>query len=120
KHDHPPQELTRDDWPYGGELLAEPFIPGKELTCAVIGDRALDVIEILPAAGFYDYEAKYAPGGSRHVLPAPISPIVYLNVRILAVAAPQALGRPGASRARLPSAGAAGGHGGVVGLGIQT
>ena len=64
EHGHPPQELTRDDWPYGDELIAERYVPGKELTCAVMGDRALDVIEILPATGFYDYEAKYAPGGS--------------------------------------------------------
>ena len=45
-------------------LLAEPFIAGKELTCAVIGEEALGVIEIVPTARFYDYEAKYAPGGS--------------------------------------------------------
>jgi D-alanine-D-alanine ligase len=120
EHDHPPQELTRDDWPYGDELLAEPFIPGKELTCAVMGDRALDVIEILPAAGFYDYEAKYAPGRSRHLLPAPISPIVYLEVRRLAVAAHQALGCRGVSRADFRYDGSAEGTGGLVCLEINT
>src|SRR6266481_5069338 len=72
-HEHPPQELYRDDWPFGEKVLCEPFIPGKELTCAVMGEEALDVIEILPTARFYDYEAKYAPGGSRHLLPAPLS-----------------------------------------------
>src|ERR1700738_4495926 len=81
EHQHPPQELNRDDWPYGDELIAERSAPGKDLTCAVMGDRALDVIEILPATGFYDYEAKYAPGGSRHLLPAGTSPIVYLQGR---------------------------------------
>ena len=67
-HQYPPQELTRDDWEFGDALLAEPFIAGKELTCAVMGDRALGVIEIVPTARFYDYEAKYAPGGSTHLL----------------------------------------------------
>ena len=46
---HPPQELYRDDWAFGEEILIERYIAGKELTCAVIGDRALDVIDIVPA-----------------------------------------------------------------------
>ncbi len=70
EHAHPPQELTREDWPYGEQVLCERFIAGKELTCAVMGDEALGVIEIVPTVRFYDYEAKYAPGGSQHVLPA--------------------------------------------------
>ncbi len=98
-HAHPPQELTRPDWRYGEELLVERFIPGKELTCAVMGDRALDVIEIVPTARFYDYEAKYAPGGSKHLLPAPIKPNVYQEARRLAVLAHRALGCRGISRA---------------------
>ena len=62
---HPPQEVGRDDWPYGDRLLAERFVAGKELTCAVIGDRALDIIEIQPVSeAFYGYDAKYAKGGS--------------------------------------------------------
>jgi D-alanine-D-alanine ligase len=64
EHAHPPQELTRADWMYGEELLAERFIPGLELTCAVLGDKPLGVIEIEAATRFYDYEAKYAPGGA--------------------------------------------------------
>jgi len=99
QHEHPPQELTRDDWKLGDRLLVERFIPGKELTCAVIGDRALDVIEIVATTKFYDYEAKYTPGGSKHILPAPISPFVYQEVRRLAVAAHLALGCRGVSRA---------------------
>lgn len=99
QHDHPPQELTRPDWPYGNEVLVERYIPGKELTCAVIGDRPLDVIEIVAASRFYDYEAKYAPGGSRHLLPAPISPFVYQEVRRLALKAHRALGCRGVTRA---------------------
>ncbi len=73
-HAHPPQELNRADWAFGERVLVEPFIPGKELTCAVMGDKALGVIEIVANTKFYDYEAKYAPGGSKHLLPAPISP----------------------------------------------
>jgi D-alanine-D-alanine ligase len=97
--DHPPQELYREDWAFGEEVLIERYIPGKELTCAVLGDRALDVIDIVPATAFYDYEAKYAAGGSRHVLPAQILPNVYQEVRRLALAAHQALGCRGVSRA---------------------
>lgn len=99
EHEHPPQELTREDWPYGEQVLCERFIAGKELTCAVMGDEALGVIEIVPTVRFYDYEAKYAPGGSQHVLPAEIKPNVYQEVRKLALRAHQALGCRGVSRA---------------------
>jgi D-alanine-D-alanine ligase len=99
QHPHPPQELYRDDWAFGETVLVERYIPGKELTCAVLGDRALDVIEIVPATEFYDYEAKYAAGGSKHLLPAPILPNVYQDVRRLALTAHSALGCRGVSRA---------------------
>jgi D-alanine-D-alanine ligase len=99
EHPHPPQELYRDDWAFGEQVLIERYIPGKELTCAVLGDRALDVIDIVPATRFYDYEAKYAAGGSKHVLPAQILPNVYQEVRRLALAAHSALGCRGVSRA---------------------
>jgi D-alanine-D-alanine ligase len=98
-HPHPPQELYRDDWPFGETVMVERYIPGKELTCAVLGDRALDVIEIVPTTRFYDYEAKYAAGGSKHLLPAPILPNVYQEVRRLTLAAHNALGCRGVSRA---------------------
>ena len=88
EHPHPPQELYRDDWPFGEMVMVERYIPGKELTCAVLGDRALDVIEIVPATRFYDYEAKYAAGGSKHLLPAPILPNVYQEVRRLSLGCP--------------------------------
>ena len=96
---HPPQELTRADWSFGEKVLVEPFIPGKELTCAVMGDRALGVIEIIANTKFYDYEAKYAPGGSTHLLPAPVSADVYEECRRLAVLAHKALGCRGVTRA---------------------
>ena len=98
-HKHPPQELTRADWAFGEQVLVEPYIPGKELTCAVMGVRALGVIEIVPTVKFYDYEAKYAPGGSKHLLPAPIAPAVYEETRRLALAAHRALGCRGVTRA---------------------
>src|SRR3954451_23131453 len=97
-HAHPPQELTREDWTFGEMVLVEPYIPGKELTCAVIGDRALGVIEIVAATKFYDYEAKYAPGGSKHLLPAPVPGEIYEACRRLAVAAHDALGCRGVTR----------------------
>src|SRR5690348_8358448 len=97
-HKHPPQELTRTDWHYGERVLIEPYIPGKELTCAVMGDQALGVIEIVPAVKFYDYEAKYAPGGSKHLLPAPVAPVVYREVQRLALVAHRALGCRGVTR----------------------
>jgi D-alanine-D-alanine ligase len=99
EHPHPPQELYRDDWAFGETVMLERYVPGKELTCAVLGDRALDVIEIVPATRFYDYEAKYATGGSKHVLPAQLLPNVYQEVRRLALAAHNALGCRGVSRA---------------------
>ena len=98
-HPHPPQELFREDWAFGDKVMVERYVAGKELTCAVMGDRALDVIEIVPTTRFYDYEAKYAAGGSKHLLPAPILPNVYQEVRRLALAAHNALGCRGVSRA---------------------
>ena len=98
-HEHPPQELTRPDWAYGERLLCERYIAGKELTCAVVAGKPTGVIEIVPAVKFYDYEAKYAPGGSKHVLPAPLKPNVYEEVRRLALLAHLALGCRGVSRA---------------------
>lgn len=100
-HEHPPQELTSSDWMLGEEIMAERYIPGKELTCAVMGDTALGVTEIFEAEGlgFYDYEAKYAPGGSKHVLPAQILPNVYQLIQKLALKAHEALGCRGVSRA---------------------
>jgi D-alanine-D-alanine ligase len=97
---HPPQELNAADWALGEELMVERYIPGRELTCAVMGDEALGVIEIRPAEGlpFYDFDAKYAPGGSIHLLPAPLKPNVYQLVQKLSVAAHRALGCRGVSR----------------------
>src|SRR5712692_1929091 len=101
-HVHPPQELSRPDWPYGEQVLVERYVAGLELTCAVMGEEALGVIEIEPTTRFYDYESKYAPGGSRHILPARILPNVYQWARNLALVAHRALGCRGVSRADFP------------------
>ena len=98
-HAHPPQELSRPDWPYGEQVLVERYVAGLELTCAVMGEEALGVIEIEPTTRFYDYESKYAPGGSRHILPARILPNIYQRARNLALTAHRALGCRGVSRA---------------------
>ena len=97
---HPPQQLYADDWPYGDIVMVERYIGGRELTCAVMGDVALGVIDIQPMGQeFYDYDAKYSIGGSKHVLPAEISPNVYQNVQKLTLRAHRALGCRGVSRA---------------------
>ncbi|MGC2603840.1 MAG: D-alanine--D-alanine ligase, partial [Rhodomicrobium sp.] len=118
---HPPQELTRPDWAYG-DVLVERYIGGRELTCAVIGHRSLDIIEILPAEGlgFYDYEAKYAKGGSRHILPAQISPEIYEFIQKLAIDAHNALGCRGVSRADFRLDDRAEGTGELVCLEVNT
>ncbi|MEI9803307.1 MAG: D-alanine--D-alanine ligase [Pseudolabrys sp.] len=117
---HPPQELTRADWTFGERVLVEPFIPGKELTCAVIGDRALGVIEIVANTKFYDYEAKYAPGGSTHLLPAPVSAEVYEECRRLAVLAHNALRCRGVTRADFRYDGTRPGVSGIACLEMNT
>ena len=120
EHTHPPQELTRHDWEYGEQVMVETYIAGKELTCAVMGNEALGVIEILSATRFYDYEAKYAPGGSKHILPAEVSSFVYQEVRRLALAAHGALGCRGVSRADFRYDDRVGGVGGLFCLEVNT
>jgi len=119
-HAHPPQELTREDWTFGDRVIVEKYVAGKELTCAVMGEQALGVIEIVPTVRFYDYEAKYAPGGSRHLLPAPVSPFVYQRVRELALGAHKALGCRGVSRADFRYDDRIEGTGGLVCLEVNT
>lgn len=96
--DTPPSELAAADWAFGDIVLVEKYIPGRELTCAVRGNEALGVIEITSDLAFYDYEAKYAPGGSRHILPAQIPADVYTRVQDYALKAHNALGCRGVTR----------------------
>jgi len=87
-------------WRFGKVALVEEYIPGRELTVGVMGDRPLAVTEILAEAGsFYDYESKYGDGGSRHIIPARLHPDMYARALEFALAAHRALGCRGATRA---------------------
>lgn len=96
----PPQILGSADWKYGDDVIVEKYVAGRELTCPVVGDMAMDVCEIVPEAGFqfYDYDSKYKPGGSRHVCPVPLLPDVNQKIRTMALQAHQAIGCRGVSR----------------------
>lgn len=97
----PPMALQSKDWELGEELMVERYIAGRELTCGIMGDVALGVIDIVNRDGleFYDYEAKYSLGGSEHILPAQIPDEVYRRVQSYALSAHKALGCRGVSRA---------------------
>jgi len=82
-------------------LMAERFIPGREVTVSVMDGKPLAVTEITTARGFYDYEAKYATGGSQHILPAQLDRKLYDQAMELSVAAHRVLGCRGVSRADL-------------------
>lgn len=84
--------FTHQNWPYGDTVLVEQYIPGRELTCAVLDDAALGVTEITIPKGFYDYENKYTAGGSVHICPAQLPQAVYDEVMAMAVTAHRALG----------------------------
>jgi len=117
---HPPQEILREDWNSGEDLMVERYIPGRELTCSVMGDVALGVTEIIIAHGFYNYEAKYAQGGSTHIIPAQLKPKVYDKVQKLSLAAHAALGCRGVTRCDFRYNEAAGEDGELVCLEINT
>lgn len=121
-HAHPPQQLTASEWTFGEEVMIERFIPGRELTCAVMGETVLGVTEIVPAESlrFYNYEAKYAQGGSRHILPAPLQSNIYELVQKLTLMAHRALGCRGVSRADFRYDDTPGGSGEIVCLEVNT
>ncbi len=88
-------------WSNCDEAMVERYIPGRELTVAVMGDKALGVTEIIPNEGFYDYSAKYSEGRANHVIPAPVAEEIYQEAQRLAVLAHKTLGCCGVSRADL-------------------
>jgi D-alanine-D-alanine ligase len=94
----PARELTGPNWHYGDHLMAEEFIPGRELTVAVLGDRALAVTEITTLRDYYDFDAKYEAGGSQHVIPADLPAHVTEAAMEFALKAHKALGCRGATR----------------------
>jgi D-alanine-D-alanine ligase len=117
---HPPQEILGADWKGGEHLMVERYIPGRELTCAVMGDVALGVTEIITDLAFYNYEAKYTEGGSRHVIPAQVQPKIYDKVQKMALKAHAALGCRGVSRTDFRYNDKAGPDGELVCLEINT
>jgi D-alanine-D-alanine ligase len=89
---------TPGPWREFDELLAEPFIRGRELTTAVLGDRALGVTELKPKSGFYDYDSKYTDGLTEHVCPANIPQDIAQACCDMALKAHRVLGCKGVSR----------------------
>ena len=98
----PIAEVGEPDWTSGEQVMVEPCIAGNELAVPVLGEksgpRALTVTDITPTKGFYDYEAKYAPGGSRHVLPADLPAHVFEAALRISERAHTALGCRGVTR----------------------
>ncbi len=95
----PPEQLSDPKWNLDNEIMVEEFIPGRELTVAVMGDRALTVTEIIANVGvFYDYDSKYTDGGSTHKLPAEITDDVFEKAMTYALRAHEVLGCRGVSR----------------------
>ncbi|MBY7649809.1 MAG: D-alanine--D-alanine ligase [Candidatus Liberibacter europaeus] len=91
--------LQSSDWCYGNQLLVEKYIDGVELTCGIIGDKPLDVIEIVAKnSNFYNYDAKYSLAKSEHILPANIPPDIYEEIQKLSSLAHKSIGCCGISR----------------------
>ena len=89
------------DWPFGDRVMVERYVPGRELTVAVMGERALAVTELRPREGFYDYDAKYTAGRTDHLIPAPVPEAIYEAALAHALDAHRALGCRGVTRADL-------------------
>ena len=94
----PSQLVLSEEWKYGDNLMAEEYIPGRELTVAVLGDKPLAVTEITTLREFYDFDAKYEAGGSRHVVPADVPEPITNKALEAALKAHQALGCRGVTR----------------------
>ncbi|HSU05481.1 MAG TPA: D-alanine--D-alanine ligase [Acetobacteraceae bacterium] len=113
-------EVARS-WRFGCHALVEEYVPGRELTVGVMGDRPLAVTEIIAEAGvFYDYDSKYGDGGSRHIIPARVHPDAYSRALNVALAAHRALGCRGATRADFRYDDTAGEPGRLVLLEVNT
>jgi D-alanine-D-alanine ligase len=95
---NPISREAKGPWQEFDHLLAEPFIRGRELTCAVLGDRALMVTELKPKSGFYDFDAKYTDGMTEHVCPAEVPDEITAACKDLALRSHRLLGCKGTSR----------------------
>ena len=97
--DDAPPPFDSEPWPYGDEVMAEAYIPGREITVAVMGNKPLGMLEIRPHEGFYDYDTKYLEGRAEHLIPAPIPGTDHAAALDIAERAHRALGCEGVSRA---------------------
>ena len=93
--------LAAGDWPKGDRILCERYIPGRELTVGIMGDRAMAVTELRPRSGFYDYTNKYTDGKTEHLCPAPLPKGVYDEAMRMSLVAYRSLGCRGVARADL-------------------
>jgi D-alanine-D-alanine ligase len=107
-------------WAFGEQVMVERFVPGRELTVTVMGDRALAVTEIRTKQGFYDYTNKYTGGKSEHLLPAPIPEDVTARCLDYARRAHEALGCRGVSRSDFRYDDTDGGSGELIMLEVNT
>ncbi len=94
-----PDVLSKKGWAFDGVAMVEKYIAGHELTCGVMGDMALDVMEIVPVNGWYDYRAKYDEGASRHDCPADIGKALAARIQEVSLQAHMLLGCRGVTRA---------------------
>ena len=97
----PPQEIAAPDWTHGEQVMVEPYIAGMEIAVGVMAGKAMTVTEIIPRTAFYDYEAKYAEGGSEHIVPARMPPHTFEKAMELSERAHAALGCRGVTRSDL-------------------
>ncbi len=120
KEDTNEPPIDPSQWPAGTELMVERYVPGRELTVAVMGDHPLAVTEVRPRQGFYDYEAKYTEGRANHVIPAQVPAEVYDQAMDMALSAHRTLGCRGVSRADFRYDDSAGSPGDLYLLEINT
>lgn len=97
-HNNKERQKMLDNWPFTGKVLMETYIPGRELSVAVLDDKPLGVIEIIPTSGLYDYDSKYKMPDTKHVMPALVPKDIYEKVMQQAFFIHQALGCRGVSR----------------------
>jgi D-alanine-D-alanine ligase len=97
----PPQEIAAPDWTFGEQVMIEPYIAGLEISVGVMAGKAMTVTEIIPRTAFYDYEAKYAQGGSEHIIPARMPRHAFEKALELSERAHAALGCRGVTRCDL-------------------
>jgi D-alanine-D-alanine ligase len=93
--------MTDSQWSFGDKVMIEKYVPGREITVAIMGDRALGVTELRTNDGFYDYDAKYTEGRTTHLIPAPLPQTIYEAAMGHALAAHKTLGCRGVTRADL-------------------